>query len=328
MIPLLALLSIFYYVDAPDAWESLNRHLDQISILAPEGYHLDADGLIWGSIDPRIVPLAKNHRIKVMPLVVNTGFDQGIIHAVLSDPEKRKRATERMLLLCLEKGYEGLQFDFENVHFTHRETLNTFFKDTADAFHARGLILTIAVVHKYTEDAGGSEYHRWLYENWRGAYDYEFLGKHADFVSIMSYAQHTRRTPPGPGAAIPWVRKIIEFTLQRIPKEKVSLGIPLGARHWLARATDQDGYTTAAGGGYEFAMDLARRHGRAIQWDDEDQVPWFSFYEDGIRQYVYFEDMRSFRAKLELMKAYGLTSFSAWRLGYEDPASWEELKKF
>ncbi len=319
-------VALFYYVDAPDAYESFARNAGSISIIAPSAYKLDENGLVWGTVDRRVIEHAARSGVKVMPLVVNPGFDQKIIHSVLVDPAKRRLAAERMLEIVKANNFYGMQFDFENLHFSDRELFNQFFAETAELFHRNGFPLSVAVVHKYTEQAGGSEYHKWLYENWRGAYDLEFLGKHADFVSIMTYSQHTRRTPPGPEASLPWARQVLEFSAARAPRAKLSLGLRLGGKHWYSRATAEDGYTTASAISYSEAMALKEQYQAEVQWDQLDKAPWFSFYFEGVRQYVFFEDARSFRYKLGLMNEFDLHGFSAWRIGSEDPAIWEALR--
>ncbi|HET7273546.1 MAG TPA: hypothetical protein VFI91_00080, partial [Longimicrobiaceae bacterium] len=39
---------LFYYTDSQDSWESLQRNIESISILAPGGYSVDEDGVVWG----------------------------------------------------------------------------------------------------------------------------------------------------------------------------------------------------------------------------------------------------------------------------------------
>ena len=48
---------------------------------------------------------------------------------------------------------------------------------------------------------------------WSAAYDYRALAAHVDFLMIMAYDQHWRGDAPGPVAALPWVRDVIEYTL-------------------------------------------------------------------------------------------------------------------
>ena len=96
-------------------------------------------------------------------------------------------------------------------------------------------LLQGVLVHQTDDLAGPTGYHRFLADSWR-TFDLAALGKVADFLSVMSYDQHTRRTPPGPVAGIPWVRSVTEYFLRFMPPEKLSLGIPLYGDYWSARA--------------------------------------------------------------------------------------------
>ncbi|MGH7464426.1 MAG: glycosyl hydrolase family 18 protein, partial [Longimicrobiales bacterium] len=68
-------------------------------------------------------------------------------------------------------------------------------------------------------------------------------------------------------------------------------------------------------------------YGAEVQWNDEHQVGYAFFPVGGTFEWIFLEDARSFRAKLDLMRRHGLRGFSAWVLGPEDPAIWEALPR-
>src|SRR5437867_7151220 len=70
-LPAQALERLFYYVDREDSYQSLVKNIDQITILGPQVYTVDSLGVVFGELDSRVLTLAKAHRVKVMPLVVN-----------------------------------------------------------------------------------------------------------------------------------------------------------------------------------------------------------------------------------------------------------------
>ncbi|MFL5614226.1 MAG: hypothetical protein ACJ796_11245, partial [Gemmatimonadaceae bacterium] len=67
---------LFYYVDREDAYRSLVAHIDQITVLGPQSYTVDSLGTFFGAVDARVLRLAKEHNVKLMPLFVNEGFNQ------------------------------------------------------------------------------------------------------------------------------------------------------------------------------------------------------------------------------------------------------------
>jgi len=320
---------LFYYVDREDAWESLVEHINEITIVAPAAYSVDADGVVWGAVDPRVLELARQHEVGVMPLVVNPGFDQELLHVLLADDAARRRAIEALVGECRRHGYPGIQFDFENISHEDREAYTRFYREAADALHAEGYRLSVAVVHRPEEFAGPTRYHGWMHANWRGGYDLAALAEAGDFISVMTYSQHTRRTPPGPQAALPWVRQVAEYFLEFMPPEKLSLGIPLGSQHWYTSQEDRidperaRSYSEPVS--YRWGLGLVGRHDATPIWNDEHQVAYAFYPVGGTFEWVFFEDARSFEAKLGLVDELGLRGFSAWVLGPEDPVIWSVL---
>jgi spore germination protein YaaH len=318
---------LFYYVDNENSYDSFVKHVDQIDVLGPQVYTVDSLGTIWGGLDPRVKKLAAEHHVKVMPLVVNEGFNQPALRKLLADTAARGRATRTMAKLCKDEGYWGIQFDIENVNFQDRDLFTAWYTETANALHAVGCTISIAVVHRPSEFAGPTGYDRFLHENWRAGYDLAAIGKVGDFISLMTYAQQTRRTPPGPVAGIPWMRAVVDYTLQYVPASKVSLGIPTWSEHWYTRddsSIPERARSWSSNASWAWAKGLAERHGATIQWDEKQGVP-FAYYENGgVYEWIFFENARSFRAKLDLMKEKKLRGFSVWVLGPEDEAIWKE----
>jgi spore germination protein YaaH len=323
--------SLFYYVDREASFESLKNHIKQISVIAPSAYSVDEDGIVWGSVDPRVLKLAKQHNVGVMPLIVNPRFDQEILHKLLVNDQARQRAIESLVDECKKFGYRGIQFDFENLSINDKDAFTQFYAETAKALHAEGFLLSAAVVHRPEKYPGPTKYFKWLYKNWRAGYDLKALAEIGDFLSVMTYSQHTRRTPPGPNAGIPWVKKNIEFFLTEVPAEKLSLGIPVQSQHWY---TDQDDEKYPANASswsegltYKEATALAERFGAKTHWIEEQKVPFTFFENGGLFEYIFFENAQSFQYKLDLVKQNKLRGFSVWVIGSEDPEVWKVLEK-
>jgi spore germination protein len=320
---------LFYYVNNEECFRDLREHANSISIVAPQAFSVDDEGVVWGSVDGRVIELAKEQSISVMPLIVNPGFDQALLHRFLVNEGSRKRAIASLVDQCVQNRFAGIQFDFENLNLNDRDAFTRFYQETAEALHARGLKLSVAVVHRPEEYAGPTPYHKWLFENWRAGYDLAELAKAGDFISVMTYSQHTRRTTPGPNAGIPWDKQVIEYFLKFMPPEKLSLGIPLDSQHWYTEL-DTSGFAAKAhswsrGLDYASAMGLVSRFDAKVEWNELQKVPYAVFENGGLFEHLYIEDARSFQAKYDLVTTYHLRGFSAWVLGHEDPGIWKKL---
>ncbi|MFN2636487.1 MAG: hypothetical protein ABR585_05645, partial [Gemmatimonadaceae bacterium] len=176
-----ALERLFYYVDREDSYRSLVQNIDQITVLGPQVYTVDSLGIVFGELDSRVIALAKAHRVKLMPLVVNENFNQPALRKLLADTAARGRATRSLLELCQRNGYWGIQFDIEAVNIQDRDLLSAWYRETASALHRGGFKLSIAVVHRTEETAGETAYHRFLQDSWRAGYDLAALASAGDF---------------------------------------------------------------------------------------------------------------------------------------------------
>ncbi len=322
--------ALFYYVDRQDSYEDLLKHIDSIDVLAPSVFNVDSAGVVWGELDPRVRKLAADHGVPVMPLVVNRGFDQRRLHVLLSDTAAVRRTVEAMVELCRRGDYAGMQVDFEDLAMQDREAFTRFYRLAADALHRQRRKISVAVVHRTDDLAGSTPYHRWIFENWRAGYDLKALADAGDFISLMTYSEHTRRTPPGPSAALPWVEANVDYFLRFVPAEKLSLGIPTGAMRWFTSQEDRIEPESARSYSesltYEWAKALVERHGASIQWSDAYSVPFAFYPNEGVWEWIFLEDARSFRAKLDVVRRRGLRGYSVWVLGPEDQAMWQYVK--
>ena len=321
--------NLFYMVDTPESFESFKTNLGQISIVCPQTFLVSKEGVLTGSVDRRVLALAKANNIKVMPLTVNSGFNTQLLHDIVSNPVSRKRSIDMMLEYARIYGLDGWQFDLEGLHISDRENFTLYFKETAEAFHKVGLQLSAALVHAVANVGGPGAYHRFLYENWRAGYDLKALSEIGDFISIMTYDQHTRRTPPGPVSGIHWMEDVVNYLLSEgVAPEKLSLGIPNYSVHWYADYTEErGGFTTGRQVGYNWVQHLLGQHDAKPIWNEQSGCNYAIWENGGTNEYLYIEDGQSFKLKLDILKKYKLRGISVWVLGREAPDFWPVLKQ-
>ena len=316
--------ALWYATNSEQSVQSFLAHADRISVIAPQSFSMDSIGLIWGQVDQRMVATARAKHVKLVPLIVNPGFDQSIFHHVLVSPESRSRAVRSITALCRDNHFDGIQFDFENVRVTDRDAFTSFSREVADSLHRVGCSLSAAVVPRASDYPGPTPYHKWIYDNWRGAYDYKALADAMDFISLMTYSQHTRRTPPGPVAGYPWMEDVVKYVLGLgVPPGKLSLGIPSYSEWWYPTYDAKDGPRMTGGGlAYDAAQGILTRNGAKATWDDRQKEGMAFWQDDGINEFLFLVDARSFAARVGMAKQYGLRGYSVWVLGDEDPAVW------
>lgn len=330
--------SLFYMTRDPNSVRSFLEHAAKVDILVPAWYAVDANGLVSGGPNPLVLETAREHHVPVMPIVTGAAFVQADVHKLLMNPTAYREMFSELIRACKDNGYVGFQFDFENVNWTDRDIFSAVVQEAASAFHAQNLKLSVATVPNAPGAAGETGFDAWLFENWQGAYDLKLLAQSADFICLMTYDEHTRFTPPGPVAGWQWTIKNLDYALQFVPANKLFLGIPLYGTHWFAGIPTVG--APAAGAPLApvekpnpsaqpistlDALDLVRAYGGHIEWDPEDRTSWFYVYRDGMREWVFYTDARTFRERYDLTKQRGLAGFCSWVLGVEDPGIWNVL---
>ncbi len=313
--------TIFYYSPVNDAWNSLLHNARKISILAPQVLAVDQTGAVRGGIEERVRALAAEQGIEIMPLLFNEDFSTQIAHSVLGDPSLRQRVVSEAVRLCEESKCAGLQLDFEGVAAEDAAGYLSLIQELAAALHERHLYFSVALASPLFTASRPLD---WYAASFGGfglsavPFDLKEVGRHADFITLMTYDQHWRDGPPGPVAGYPWVEQSIRFLLQYVPREKISIGLAFYGRRWCRKDATELSFADIQA--------LVKSVSATVRRHPWQRTPWFEFNKNGCRNIVFFEDRNSLREKLRLMRRYRLAGFSAWRLGQEDPSFWDELK--
>ena len=330
-------VALFYLTSDPGGIRDFFDHASQIDLLVPTWYQVDENGLVTGEPEPAVLARAHSEKVPVEPIVAL--FNKKSLHLLATNPSAQQRMNDALVRECKLHGYLGFQFDLENVDYLDRDNLSGLVKTTADALHAAGLQLSIATVPNAPGYPGSTAFGKWIYTDWRGAYDLAALAKSVDLVCLMTYDQNTHWTTPGPVAGWDWTVENLQYALKVVPKEKLSLGIPVYGYHWFTGAPivappsvpggspEEKPNPTADYIGYPDAMQLAQDWGGKVQWDADDRSAFFWFYRDQEREWVFFTDLRTFRERYELAEQNGLQGFCSWVLGQEDPEIWNYLPR-
>ena len=109
------------------------------------------------------------------------------------------------------------------------------------------------------------------------------------------------------------VTRVLRYALSEIPIEKISLGIPNYAYDWPLPY--EQGVTMAATVGNRQAVQIADANRAEILFDPAAAAPYF-YYTDAAdtAHVVWFEDVRSVQAKINLASDNALQSIGYWNL--------------
>jgi spore germination protein len=140
----------------------------------------------------------------------------------------------------------------------------------------------------------------------------------------MTYEWGWRKSPPQAISPLNQIKRVLDYALTVMPKEKIFFGFQIYARDWLLpHIAGQEAQTFSV----QEAIARAAQYSVIIQYDTVAQSPFYRYTDaQGRMHEVWFEDARSAQAKFDLVKSYGLAGISYWALGYPFPQNWTLLE--
>ena len=213
-------------------------HLDTLTEVNPFVYSLKSDGTLLdnGKLDEEpwltLRAEAKNKNVRFIPTVMTSGSE--LLHSLLSDTRSRIALEDTLANLVKEKGFDGIDIDFEGKKAETRDYFSTFLKGLAMRMKDKWIMCTIEsrtpIVDRYygtTPPPDATTY----------ANDFKAIGKYCDRVRIMAYDQQSidlklsdEAAKVGllyaPVADPRWVEKTILLAAKDIAKNKLMIGIP------------------------------------------------------------------------------------------------------
>ena len=232
------------------------------------------------------------------PFDVEENFNNLLVNALLADRAVQLRLLEQLEQIMVEKGYGELNIDFEYVLAEDRVAFAEFVALAADRL---SVPVSVCLAPKTSAQQRGLGYE---------GKDYRLLGEAADRVLLMTYEWGYKYGPPMAVAPIDQVRRVAEYALTEIPAEKISLGLANYGYDWPLPYVRR--LTRARTIGSVEAVSIARRVGAEIQYSQTAQSPWFRYWQGGVQHEVWFEDVRSWQAKFDLIREFNLTGVGIW----------------
>ena len=126
----------------------------------------------------------------------------------------------------------------------------------------------------------------------------------------------------GPAASISFVTGVLKYVQDKIPADKLSLGVPLYYWKWNTDTNKKIG-----SGLFKNVLAIMDSFKYVLSFDQSLGVSCLSYSYNKKNYEVWFEDKQSFTAKLDIIKSNNFRGFSAWLLGGEDPDIWNILGK-
>ena len=136
----------------------------------------------------------------------------------------------------------------------------------------------------------------------------------------MTYEWGYSRSAPMPVAPIDKVAQVVDFALTEAPAQSYFMGMPNYGYDWTLPYIPGQSFAQSLGNVQ--AVQRAINQNAAIDYDFMAQSPYYSYYANGAKHEVWFEDARSVQAKLHLAANRGLYGVSIWSLMRYFPQLW------
>ncbi|MFC4403878.1 LysM peptidoglycan-binding domain-containing protein [Gracilibacillus xinjiangensis] len=307
--PLIASLGFLFPSSSLFTLQNLANSLTYAAIVA---YSFTAQGNAYVLLDDTAV-VRECNRLGVIPLLMirnftNEDFDAELAGNVLANPNYRRNLINSLLRFVNEKKYGGVSLDLEFIPPARRGEFTTFLNELKTALGPRVLHVN---VHAKTEDLPTNRI--------VGGYDYQAIGSIADIVAVMTIDYGYPGGPPNPVAPLWWMYQVVRYAASLIPPQKVQIAFPLYGYDWKVI----DNTTTALS--VNAAQNRAISVQTVIQYDQAAASPFYRYVEGADEHRVWFEDIRSYQEKYDLVELYQLLGVTYWQLNLPAPQNWAYL---
>lgn len=176
----------------------------------PTGLLLGTMGGFAGNPDALLYP-AEGVDCAVLPALRNWApggsVNRGLLADLLADSEMQDAHIANIVQLCEEQGFDGVEIGYRGVSPEERHAYSSFIGALADALHAEGLQLSVAVERPTPTDGGWDT----------GGYDWAALGAAADAVKVPF--------PEDPAAYVEGgeAQRLLEWARAQVPRHKLRM---------------------------------------------------------------------------------------------------------
>lgn len=285
-----------------------------LNVVSPTWFALsDNKGNFTSLAKDEYVAAAHAKGLKVWGLV--NDFDTGIkLKKVLGRTSIRTQLINNLVTTAIRHKLDGINVDFEKITPDTAPAYLQFLRELVLVCHANGIVVSVDV-YQPTD----STFH----------YNWEELGKIADYVIFMAYDEHySGGGKSGSVSSLPFVKSGLELGLSYISPERVVVALPFYTRLW--KETKKKGKVEVTSGAYGMssAESLLQGNGVTTKWDEATGQYYAEYKADGATYKIWLEEETSLEKKMQVVLEKKVAGVAFWKLGFERPVTWTMIAKY
>lgn len=286
--------------------EVLKWWLQRLTWLSVFSYGLKKDGSLTGLQDEELVRAANNAGVRpvmtLAPVDESGQFDPETFISVLNDKEACARLLEEIRTNISVKNMGGINYDIEYLPGEYAQAYARLVEETRGALSRDGALTSVALAPKISSEQKGD-----LYEG----HDYRLLGAAADYCVLMTYEWGYTYGEPLPISPISNVRQVLEYAVTQISPQKILMGLNNYGYDWTLPFIKGESRARSLGN-YEAAA-RAEYYSVPVQWDETAMAPFYNYTDNAGKDHtVWFENERSWEARIDMAEQMGLGGVSIW----------------
>lgn len=251
-------------------------HLDLLTEVNPFVYTMRSDGSLVdnGALDQEpwlsFIAAAKEKKVRVVPTIMSSGGEN--LHRILSNKKSRIALEDKIAALVKEKGYDGIDIDFEAKYAKDRDFFSSFLYGLMLRLPKSAMLMcTIESRTPLSDQYWGTKLPK---DAGKYANDLKKINKYCDRVRVMTYDQQgidqklvataaSSSQLYAPVADPIWVEKSIRLMLKDISKSKLLIGVPTYGYEYAVTAYEGKEYMYDILWTFNprYALDIAAQYG-------------------------------------------------------------------
>ena len=290
------------------------------------------------------VCLMRRAGLQIIPTMTD-GTAKLVLSQYLSNAATRTTIVNTIVDLVVKNNFDGIDLDYEGFAFVDGNTSWSktaprwvaLVKELSVALHAKNKLLSVSTPYLYDPK-----------EKQKGYFVYAWadIASSIDRLRIMTYDYSVAK--PGPMGPLSWTEKTIQYAISIMSASKVYVGLPGYGRDWITSVNGKCptsappgliGGAKAATFKMNYAAAKAAIDGAIPTYNEQFGEATYNYTQTynglsatgastacTVNRTVWYQNARSFAARMALVAKYRLGGAAMWTLGMEDAAATNEIR--